>query len=194
MSNQNSITAIHEACHLIVYLANCNRIHAYPNVCEVSLIPIRKDHTAFVMRRAFKPDYYERILNNPDLLVGIKDYQKERVMDEINCLLAGMAGELVMHSIDDSDEKNLLRCLKLFHKKFKESDLVKAIEYHSILGLQSIDEGASPLLPQLLITIGKVKKHWNIIEEFASILIEEVRINGDRLESLVEHYQNKMIE
>ncbi|MBV5348825.1 hypothetical protein JZU61_04230 [bacterium] len=194
MSNDHFLVAIHEASHFIIYLANCNRIQAHPHVTEVSLIPIRKDHIAYIMKQTFAPDYYEHILNCPDLPGGMKDYHKELVKDEINCLLAGMAGELVLLSIDGSDERKLLHNLKLFHKKFKESDLVKAIEYHSALGLQSIDEGALPLLPQLLITIEKVKTHWYIIEEFASILVEEVRINGDRLENLIEYYSSKMLE
>lgn len=182
--------AIHEASHFIIYMAFCKLNIQYPDVRELSLIPLHKKHIAYMNYREYdSPELIKAIQESTDIDARAKEHNRKATDWRIKVLLAGLAGEVINMGFD-TKEGVASRVLKRWYDKGKNTDLCRAIEYNRAIG--SNEEGPLQLLTIFEETIQDVKSYWEEVTTVAGILEEERIIKADRLEELTEQMINRI--
>lgn len=194
MSRYYTTDAVHEAGHFIIYLVNCKRDTACPDIGEISLQPLHKNHRAYMSRKMFPSEMYRGLINSDTMSLKAIEYNTWVVKAEIRTLLAGIAAETIFMRADQIDGA-LIRTLTIFYKKDKKeanSDLNKAIAYNTVISSQTKEEGALPLLDLFEETVKDVKTYWDEVLTVSAILEKEKIIEGDKLQNLIDDIYERL--
>lgn len=177
--------AVHEAGHFIYYLIECHRQIKLPCVNELIISP-RNNKGHISVKHDISPEYAAHILSS-DIPDKHKDFLIQNIKGEIKFSLSGGAAEIINMCLTDRIPVFLSRTYKL-DKKDSNSDINKAIIYNVALGNQTLEEGTTPLIELMKETIQELSPFWNDIENIATILDTQKRIEGCELVDLIDSF------